>query len=408
MKMGIIIVAFVFGCVATAFIRVAPDNAAANAEDAAIEKPVEFEFSKTSTQESQQPTQQQTLDVTAASFGQTSAGRAVQKFTCSNSNGYVLELMDYGAAIVALKVPGKDGAVTNVLLNCSDMASYEACTSYFGCTTGRYCNRIAAGKFSIDGTDYQLATNAGAHHLHGGNVGIDKKVWSSEIVRGADFVGVKFTLTSPDGDEGYPGKLDLTATYSLNEQNQLTMLFQATTDAPTHVNLTNHGYWNIGGAGSGNIMDHELQLSCGQVLENDDSLIPTGKMIDVAGDAFFDFTTSRTIGSGLQAAANDADGYDHCYVVNRKSANELAFVGKVRDPKSGRTMTVHTTQPGVQVYTSNHFDGQPGSGGFEKHAALCLETQHYPDSPNRPEFPTTLLKPGETLSHKTVHTFSVE
>ncbi len=403
MKMGIIILAFAIGCIATALIRVAPENSTASAEDVAVAKPEGFEFS-TSVQDSQQ-----VLDIATESFGETADGRAVKKFVCSNSNGYVLELMDYGAAIVAMRVPGSgDQPSTNVALNCSDMAGYEACTSYFGCTTGRYCNRISEGKFSIDGKEHQLATNAGLHHLHGGNVGIDKKIWKSEVLKTDSSVGVKFTLTSSDGDEGYPGNLQLTAEYSLDNDNQLTIQFSATTDAATHVNLTNHCYWNIGGAGSGSVLDHELQLNCDKVLENNDTLIPTGKFLNVAGDAFFDFTKIRSIGSGMQAAPAGCKGYDHCFVVNRKSANELAMAAKVRDPKSGRTMTVYTTQPGVQVYTSNHFNGQPGSGGFDKHGAICLETQHYPDSPNRPEFPTTLLKPGETMSHKTVHKFSVE
>ena len=250
MKLGIILIAFVFGCVATAFIRVAPNNASANNEVEAFGK---NELKLTETQDVQE--QQATLEIVEESFGETSTGEAVKKFVCSNSNGYVLEMMDYGAAIVAMRVPGKDGGdAVNVALNCNDMAGYEACTSYFGCTVGRYCNRIAKGKFSIDGKEYTLAPNNDPNHLHGGAAGFDKKVWDSEVIKTNDAVGVRFKLTSADGDEGYPGEVKVTAEYTLNEKNQLKMDFTATTDAETHVNICNHNYWNIAGAGSGSVM----------------------------------------------------------------------------------------------------------------------------------------------------------
>lgn len=403
MRLGIILIAFAFGCIATAFIRVAPEKANANNENAAESAATEFELSATEQEVQQIP------EVAEEPFGETADGLEVKKFVCTNSNGYTLELMDYGAAIVAMRVPGKDGGESvNVALNCNDMAGYNACTSYFGCTVGRYCNRIAEGKFSIDGKEYTLAKNGGANHLHGGNVGFDKKVWASEVIRSDKQVGVRFTIVSADGDEGYPGEVKATAEYTLDNQNQLKMVFSATTDAPTHVNMCNHNYWNIAGAGSGSVIDHELMLACEEVLECNDKLIPTGKMLPTKGDAFFDFSTAKPLSAGMKAAPAGAKGYDHCFVVKRSSANELALVGSVRDPKSGRKMTVHTTQPGVQVYTAGHFDGQPGSGGFEFFGAICLETQGYPDSPNRPEFPSTLLKPGETMTHTTVHKFSYE
>ena len=403
MKLGIIFIAFVFGCAATAFIRVAPQNA--NADNGAVAIAA-ASFELTSTQDVDQ---QQALDVAVESFGQTSSGQAVQKFVCTNSNGYVLEMMDYGAAIVAMRVPGKDGGESvNVMLNCNDMAGYEACTSYFGCTTGRYCNRIAKGKFSIDGKEYTLATNAGDHHLHGGTAGFDKKIWKSETIKTDTAVGVRFVLTSPDGDEGYPAESTVTAEYTLDEENQLKMVFSATSDAPTHVNICNHAYWNIAGAGSGSVMEHEMMLACEEVLEFDETLIPTGKMLPTKDDAFYDYAKAKPVGDGMKAAPAGIKGYDHCFVVKRSAANELALVGSIRDPKSGRTMTMHTTQPGFQLYTSNHFNGQPGSGGFELYGAICFETQAYPDTPNHPDFPTTLLKPGETMSHTTVHKFSYE
>ena len=406
MRFGIILIAFVFGCVATAFIRVAPKNANANNEtsDAAVVTSEAFVLSET-----QEAVQQQVLNVVEEPFGETADGRSVKKFVCTNSNGYVLEMMDYGAAIVAMRVPGKDGAESvNVALNCNDMAGYSACTSYFGCTVGRYCNRIADGKFSIDGKEFTLATNNAPNHLHGGNVGFDKKVWESALIKSDNYVGIRFTLTSPDGDEGYPGELKAVAEYTLDNENQLKMVFSATTDAATHVNMCNHNYWNIAGAGSGSVLDHEMMLACEEVLEFDDSLIPTGKMLPTEGDAFYDFSTSKPIAAAIKAAPGEAKGYDHCFVVKRSSPNELALVGSIRDPKTGRKMTVHTTQPGVQLYTSLHFNGQPESGGFEESGAICFETQAYPDSPNRPEFPTTLLKPGQTMIHTTVHKFSYE
>jgi aldose 1-epimerase len=407
MRLGIILLAFVFGCAATALIRVAPKNANANNDEPAAASLAGIGLSLTSTQESQQ---QQALEVAVESFGQTSDGREVKKFVCSNSNGYVLEMMDYGATIVAMRVPGKkDGdAAVNVALNCNDMAGYEACTSYFGSTVGRYCNRIGKAKFSIDGKEYKLAANNDPNHLHGGAVGFDKKIWESEEIKTDAAVGVRFTLTSPDGDEGYPGEVKVVAEYTLDEENQLKMVFSATTDKATHVNICNHNYWNIAGAGSGSVMDHEMMLASDEVLEFDETLIPTGKMLPTKGDAFYDYASAKTLSAGMKAAPTGVKGYDHCFVTKRSAANEMALMGSIRDPKSGRKMTMHTTQPGFQVYTSNHFNGQPSSGGFDLHGAVCFESQGYPDSPNQPKFPTTLLKPGETMTHTTVHKFSYE
>lgn len=406
MRLGIILLAFVFGCVATAFIRVYPESASANNGEGVAVAAAQSEYTLTSTQETQQ---QQVLEIAEESFGQTSDGRAVKKFICSNSNGYVLEMMDYGAAITAMRIPGKDGGESvNIALSCNDMAGYEACTSYFGCTVGRYCNRIAKGKFSIDGKDYTLATNGGEHHLHGGTVGFDKKIWASETIRTDDAVGVRFSLTSADGDEGFPGEVKIVAEYTLDEENQLKMVFKATTDAVTHVNICNHNYWNIAGAGTGSAMNQEMMLACEEVLEFDETLIPTGKMLQTKGDAFYDFSTAKPLSAGMKAAPTGVKGYDHCFVVKRSAANEMALIGSIRDPESGRKMTMHTTQPGFQLYTSNHFNGQPGSGGFDLYGAVCFESQGYPDTPNRPEFPTTLLKPGETMVHTTVHKFSYE
>ncbi len=395
MKLGIIFIAFAIGCIATAFVRVAP-NASANNTDPVESTP--FEFSALGLQE------QETLDVVTEPFGQTKAGENVKKFICSNANGMTLELIDFGATITAVRIPSGDQKV-NVCLSCNDMAGYEACQSYFGSTIGRYCNRIAKGKFAIDGKQYTVATNGGPHHLHGGNVGFDKKIWKATPLKNKDSVGVRFELTSPDGDEGYPGAVDVVAEYTLDDLNQVTMSFSATTDKPTHVNICNHAYWNMAGAGSGSILAHTVRFPCEQVLEFDDTNIPTGKFLPTADNGIFDFAKFRKISAGMAAMPSGKNGYDHCFVVKRSAANEMALAGTVRDPESGRSMTVSTTQPGFQFYTSNHFDGQPSCGGFEKYGAYCLETQGYPDSPNQPQFPTTLLKPGQTMIHKTIHRF---
>ena len=403
MKLGIILIAFFFGCAATAFIRVAPTNANNESNDL-VAVSQKFALSET-----EQETQEQVLDVVEEAFGETADGRPVKKFICTNDNGYVLEMMDYGAAIVSMEVPGADGGpAVNVALNCNDMAGYSACTSYFGSTIGRYCNRIANGKFSIDGKQYDLAKNNSPNHLHGGNVGFDKRVWKSELIKSEKYVGVRFTLTSADGEEGYPGEVKAVAEYYLDQKNQLKMVFSATTDAATHLNMCNHSYWNIAGAGSGSVMEHELMLGCEEVLEFDDKLIPTGKILSTKDDAFYDYSTAKPISAGMKAAPTGTKGYDHCFVVKRSSPNEMAFVGSVRDPESGRKMSVFTTQPGLQLYTANHFNGQPGSGGFESFGAICFETQGYPDSPNQPSFPTTLLKPGQKMVHTTIHKFSYE
>ena len=405
MRFGIILLAFVFGCITTAFIRVYPHNASAS--DTETETVAESEFELTPTAQKQVP---QTLDVVEEPFGETADGKSVKKFVCSNANGYVLEMIDYGASITALRVPSADnsGEAVNVVLSCSDMTSYEACTSYFGSTIGRYSNRIAKGKFSIDGKDYQVPTNTPPNCLHGGTTGFDKLMWTGETIKNQNSVGVRFALTSPDGDQGFPGEVVATAEYTLDNENQLKMVFSATSDATTHVNMCNHAYWNLAGAGSGSVMPHLLHMPCEEVLEFDDTDIPTGKMLPTKQDPFFDFTSERTIDEGIKALPEGATGYDHCYVVKRDSANELALLGSVRDPLSGRKMTVYTTQPGFQFYTSNHFNGQPQSGGFELFGAVCFETQGYPDTPNRPEFPTTLLKPGQKMVQTTVHKFSYE
>jgi aldose 1-epimerase len=315
-------------------------------------------------------------------------------------------MIDLGATVTAFRAPDKDGLVEDITLSCNDIEGYEACTSFFGSTVGRYCNRIAKGKFSIDGVESTLATNNGENHLHGGKVGFDKRIWKAEelLDKDAKFVGLRFKLESADGDEGYPGKLNVAVEYILNNDNELKVEFTATTDKPTHVNLTNHNYWNLGGKGSGKILDHTLQLECDKYTPVDDGGIPTGELPAVEGSVF-DFREATKIGSRFDQLKSDPIGYDHNYVL-RKQDGEMNLAATVVCEESGRKMEIHTTQPGIQFYTGNFLDGQPGSGGFNQHDAFCLETQHFPDSPNQSSFPSTLLKPGETYSQTTVHKFS--
>lgn len=333
-------------------------------------------------------------------FGTTPDGTAIDLFTLTNSAGNVVTLTNYGAILVSVEVPDRAGNKANVNLGFDNLQGYLGGHPHFGSTIGRFANRIAQGKFSLDGQTYTLAVNNGPNHLHGGKIGFDKQVWQAEEMQAADAVGVRFSLVSPDGQEGYPGTLSVVAEYTWNEQNELRSTFRATTDRATVVNLTNHAYWNLAGAGQGSVLQHVLQLNCDRYLAVDETLIPTGQIASVAGTPL-DFREPQAIGQRIKDLPA-TKGYDHCYVVNG-SAGTLRSCGKATDPDSGRSMEVLTTQPGVQLYTANHL-GEP----WGQHGAFCLETQHYPDAPNRPEFPTTRLNPGEQFEQTTINRFSVE
>ncbi|MCD4727095.1 MAG: galactose mutarotase [Pirellulales bacterium] len=340
-------------------------------------------------------------------FGKTPEGAEVDLYTLTNANGLRVKIMTYGATITSVEVPDRDGRLANVTLSLDSLDDYLKDHPFFGSTVGRYANRIAKGKFSIDGKEYTLATNNGPNHLHGGEKGFDKVVWKAEPVDGEDFVGVAFSHESPDGEEGYPGELLVKVTYSLTNDNELRMEFAATTDKPTVVNLVNHTYWNLAGGGAGDVLDHLLTLNADRFLPVDDGLIPSGELEPVAG-TLMDFTRPMTIGARIGQVEG---GYDHCYVLSKTDGDaEPSFVAKITEPGSGRGMEIFTTQPGVQFYTGNFLDGTLTGGGkpFKRHYGFCLETQHYPDSPNRPEFPSTLLVPGEKYRQTTVHKFSVE
>ncbi len=343
-------------------------------------------------------------------WGKTNEGEPVTRFRLTNAHGHSVALTDWGATLLEVVVPDRDGNTANVNLAFDSLDGYLGSHPHFGGTIGRFANRIAKGRFEIDGKTYELVTNNGPNHLHGGSVSYDHRMWQAEPFESTESselgaAGVRFTLVDPDGFEGYPGTVTVVTEYTWNDANELTIRFTATTDAPTHINLTNHSYWNLGGAGSGSAMDHVVTIHADHFLDVDATLIPTGKLSDVAGTPL-DFSRGETLGARLDQLPA-TKGYDHCYVVNGH-AGVLRPAARVVDPDSGRVLEIETTQPGMQLYTANHLPGNASSAGAGAHEAFCLETQHYPDAPNKPSFPSTLLKPGATLEETTVHRFSVE
>lgn len=347
------------------------------------------------------------MDIKTSDFGETSDGEKVARFECTNDTGLSMSLITYGATMQSMWTPDRDGKLANINLGCESMEAYQQCSAYFGATVGRFCNRIGGGQFSIDGANYQLAINNPPNALHGGIKGFSHAVWASESVQDSENVGIRFSHTSPDGDESFPGELQVTAEYLLNNHNELTIQFKATCQAKTIVNLTNHNYWNLSGAGEGSILDHIIQIQADQYLEVDDTLIPTGQLLDVASTPL-DFRTPVAIGERMKSLqATPANGYDHCYAL-RSQTGELSPAATVSDPVSGRTMSIETTQPGLQLYSGNWMSGDIASGGYSQNEALCLETQHFPDAPNQPAFPSTILLPGQTFSHQTTHRFGVK
>lgn len=351
-------------------------------------------------------TMQATID--HKSFGKTKEGTPVEIYTLTNANGIRAKITTYGAILTELDVPDRNGKMADVVLGFDNLDGYLGTHPYLGAIVGRYANRIAKAKFAVDGKEYQLAVNNGPNALHGGLKGFDRAVWKAEPISVPDGVAVKFSYTSPDGEEGYPGELKATVTYTLTNKNELRLDYTATTTKPTPVNLTNHSYFNLSG-GSGNILDHEVMLNADRFTPSDKELIPTGELKAVSGSPL-DFTKARTIGSRLNEMPASIGGYDHNFVLNGGGQN-LAAAARVKHPTSGRVMEMSTTEPGVQFYTSNFMDGSiKGKGGvpYQKHQALCLEAQHFPDSPNKPQFPSALLKPGETYKQTTIYKFSVE
>ena len=344
------------------------------------------------------------MNMEKSSFGKTADGEAVTLYTLKNAKGSVLKMVDYGALVVAVEVADRDGNMANVNLGFDNLEDYLKGHPYFGATVGRYCNRIAAGKFTLEGKTYTLAVNNGENHLHGGIKGFDKCMWEVEEMKFDEGLGLKFSRTSADGEEGYPGKLDVSVVYFLGNDDSLKIDFTATTDKATPINLTNHCYWNLAGAGAGSTHDHEMMITADKYLEVDEGSIPTA-IVPVKGTSF-DFTSAKKLGKDIaDTPGGHTNGYDHCYAL-RGQDGKLTLAARVKDPKSGRVMEIHTTQPGIQLYTGNFLDGT--AGGFARQTAFCLETQHYPNAPNQPDFPSAILKPGETFKQTTVHKFYSE
>lgn len=351
----------------------------------------------------------QKMDIKKQSFGKTTDGKAVDIYTLVNKNGSEVRITNYGGILQSLKVPDRYGNLGDVLLGYDSVEQYIKNSPYFGALIGRYGNRIGKGTFELEGKTYTLATNDGENHLHGGNVGFDKVLWDVKEITEDGAPGLELSYLSKDGEEGYPGNLKVTVKYLWTDDNELKIDYTATTDKPTVVNLTSHGYFNL--AGKGDILKHELMINADRFTPVDSGLIPTGEMLPVA-DTPFDFRTPKAIGKDINADDQQikyGPGYDHNFVLNRDKEGEMILVADVYDPETGRDMVVWTTEPGLQFYSGNFLDGTiTGKGGwvYEKHAAFCLETQHYPDSPNKPQWPTTTLLPGQVYKTSTIYKFS--
>jgi aldose 1-epimerase len=348
--------------------------------------------------------------LTITDFGKVD-GKPVSLYTLTNANGMVVKITNYGCTITEIHVPDKAGKMADVALGFDTLDGYLAKSPFFGCVAGRVANRIAKGKFTLDGKDYSLAVNNGPNALHGGTKGFDKKVWEfrpGEQVPG--FAGVDFHYLSPDGEEGYPGNLDAYVTYRLTEDNAIQIAYFATTDKPTPVNLTNHSYFNLAGQGNGTILDHVVRIAADEYTPVDDTLIPTGELKSVKGTPF-DFTTATAIGARIKQVGGNPVGYDHNFVLRqpRGDAVKPALAVAVLEPKSGRLMQMFTTEPGVQFYTGNFLDGTvAGKCGvkYPQYGGFCLEAQHFPDSINQPKFPSVVLRPGKQYQQTTVYKFS--
>lgn len=350
------------------------------------------------------------MTISKQPFGSTAAAEPVDIYTLTNAKGMEVGISTYGGDIVSIKVPDKTGKLADVVLGFDNLAGYLQPNPYFGALIGRYGNRIAKGTFTLDGVTYKLATNNGPNHLHGGLRGFDKAIWSGRDMPTPDGVRLDLTYTSKDGEEGYPGELNATVTYTLaGEKNELRISYEAVTTKPTVVNLTNHSYFNLAGQGEGDILKHSVTIMADRFTPVDSGLIPTGELKPVAGTPF-DFRTPHTIGERIEA--NDPQiaagkGYDHNFVLN-KHEGDLELVARVTEPTSGRAMEVLTTEPGLQFYTGNFLDGAiTGKGGkvYGRRAAFCMETQHFPNSPNQASFPSTVLRPTERYRSSTVYRF---
>ncbi len=348
-------------------------------------------------------------------YGMTAAGVAVDEYTLTNIHGLEVRIITYGGIITSVRTPDREGHVANIGLGCPNLADYQTKSPYFGALIGRYGNRIAGGRFTLDGKAYSVPVNNGPNSLHGGIEGFDKKVWQAKIVQREDAVGLELKLTSPDGDEGYPGTLSVTVVYTLTDADELRLDYTATTDKLTVVNLTNHAYWNLLGEGRGTVYGHVMTLNADHYTPDDEALIPTGELAPVAGTPF-DFRAPKAIAAAVRSDHPQVvlgRGVDHNFVLNRSSAEDrsLIWAARMYEPEGGRSMEVWTTEPGIQVYTGNFLDGSvygPSGRAYRQGDAFALETQHYPDSVNHPNFPSTELRPGEPYRSTTVFKFGVD
>jgi aldose 1-epimerase len=359
------------------------------------------------------PESTQTLKrLTMKSFGKTPEGREVTLYTLTNKKGMEVGIISYGGVIQTLKVPDRQGQFADVVLGFDDIDGYVAKNPYFGALVGRYANRIGNAKFTLDGKEYNVPVNDGPNSLHGGIHGFNSKMWDAKDVSTAGEAKLRLQYVSANGEEGFPGKMTATVTYLLNDKNELSIEYAAITDAPTVLNLTNHSYFNLAGQGTGDILNHVLTIDSDKITPVNETLIPTGKR-DSVDSTPFDFRKATRIGERIEA--NDQQlkygkGYDHNWVLNHKTA-VIGLAARVEEPTSGRILEVLTDQPGVQFYTGNFLDGtNKGKGGkvYEHRTGLCLETQHFPDSPNKPEFPSVVLRPGHAFHTTTIFRFSAK
>ena len=341
-------------------------------------------------------------------FGKTDDGKEVTLYELVNADGLRATVMDYGAILVDLQVPDRDGKLADINLGFDELEPYIKRNPLFGAVVGRYANRIENAGFTIDGIEYKITPNAGKNHIHGGNKKrFDKVVWKGKKIRTDKGAGVQFFYLSRDGDEGFPGNLNCTVTYTLTNNNELKINYQATTDKSTVVNLTNHAYFNLAGAGNGDVLGHEMMINADFYTPGDKALIPTGEILSIK-DTPLDFTEPKTIGARIKQLT-ETRGYDHNYVL-KNADGSLALAARVYEPGSGRIMEVYTTEPGVQLYTANGMKNLQGKDGkiYQNHYGFCLETQHFPDSPNKPHFPSPILRPGDKYDTTTVFKFSTK